>query len=292
MIQVSVIVPVYNSARHIRACLEGLLAQEYPRDGVEIILIDNNSTDASRRIVQEYPEITLLEERSQGAYAARNRGLRHARGELIAFTDADCVPSRDWLRECVSALREPGVGIILGGHRFARESFLLSLLADYEHEQQEYIFNQDDQALYFGRTGNMAVRRELFDQLGPFARRGRGADTLFVRRCVERYGCAAVRYCPQVRVRHLEIDGLRQLYRKYLVYGASRRRYGRLVPVRSLSSRERLQVFRNLVARQQLSVAQAATCFGLLTVGVGCSLLGSAGVATIGRRVDGGAAPA
>src|SRR5262249_3385794 len=99
MPEISVIVPFYNAERYIQDCIRGLLAQNFPENAYEIIMVDNNSTDASTSIVKQQPHITLLTEQKQGAYAARNRGLTAARGSVIAFTDPDCVPDPHWLQQ-------------------------------------------------------------------------------------------------------------------------------------------------------------------------------------------------
>ena len=76
----SVIVPFFNAAAHIRACVEGLLAQDFPFSDYEILMVDNKSTDGSVRIVAEYGRIRLLAEPTQGAYVARNLAAAAAEG--------------------------------------------------------------------------------------------------------------------------------------------------------------------------------------------------------------------
>jgi hypothetical protein len=99
---VSIIVPVYNGSRSIDALLTSLLALDYPADRCEILIVDNKSTDDTCERVQRYP-VTLLEETEiQSSYAARNRGIRAAKGGIIAFTDADCVADPDWLRNLLA----------------------------------------------------------------------------------------------------------------------------------------------------------------------------------------------
>lgn len=265
--RISVIVPFYNSERYIERCIEGLLSQDYPAQEYEVIMVDNGGADRSAGIVQRYPSITLLEEAKRGSYAARNRGLRVAKGDIVAFTDADCVPCRTWLSEIVAAMREPEIGIVLGQRDYEGTSLPLALLEAYENEKHEWVFQSGVPELYYGRTGNMAVRRAIFDELGPFVERDRGSDTIFVRRCVDRRSCAAVRYSPEMRVRHLEINGIRKIYRKYATYGASSREYGRIVEVRTLSDRERMGVFRKVVREERYSWARSALLLSLLALG-------------------------
>ena len=120
---VSVVVPVYNGADTIEGLLQSLLALDYPAECHEIIVVDNGSTDHTRQIVGRYP-VRLLEEReTKGAAAARNKGIRHARCDIIAFTDADCVADPNWLKMLVADHEDPSIGGFVGetrGHEPAR----------------------------------------------------------------------------------------------------------------------------------------------------------------------------
>lgn len=93
----SVIVPFWNAGRYVRRCIESLLSQSLPQSEYELLFIDNNSTDGSDQVVAAFPAVRLLREAKQGSYAARNRGLAEARGEILVFTDPDCaVDSVGW----------------------------------------------------------------------------------------------------------------------------------------------------------------------------------------------------
>ncbi len=265
---ISIVVPFYNAQRYIAACVEALLAQTYPAERCEIIMVDNNSSDGSAEVVRRHARIKLLSEQRQGAYAARNRGLDEVQGEIIAFTDPDCVPASDWLGEVAEAMSDPAVQIVIGSHQFGGRGLLLSMLVAYEEEKKEYTYNSSIKVLYHGHNNNMAVRKRLFDQIGAFVERPRGADTIFVRRCVDQYGCSAVRHIPSMRVRHLEIDSVYKYYSKCSIYRRSRRAYRPMAFVRGLTNRERLLVFRRTVSNQGYSVAEAALLFALLTVGL------------------------
>ncbi len=209
---VSVIVPFYNAEPYIEHCIRGLLAQELPAAEFEILMVDNNSTDRSAEIVARYPRIRLLHEPKQGAYAARNRALEHARGDLLAFTDPDCVPRPDWLSRLLAPLCDPRVQVVIGRSDPASRSPALALLAAWEHQRELYIFGSGDPLLYYGRTNNLATRRIALQAHGPFVEVLRGGDTIFVRRVADRSGCEAVRYMPDARVLHLEIDSLRAYF--------------------------------------------------------------------------------
>jgi glycosyltransferase involved in cell wall biosynthesis len=95
---VSVIIPIYNERENIEKCLKAIKKQTYPR--VEIIVVDNGSTDVSFEIAKNYADKVILEKR-KGISFAKNTGLKAAIGELIATTDADCIPDERWLEELV-----------------------------------------------------------------------------------------------------------------------------------------------------------------------------------------------
>ena len=271
---ISVIVPFYNAGRFIEACIQGLEAQTYGGN-YEIIMVDNNSNDGSADIVRRHPNIRLMTEATQGAYAARNRGLLNASGAIVAFTDPDCVPEPTWLEHIAAELQLPEAHIVLGRRLAASDSTVPSLLMSYEHAKDEFVFSSDVAELYYGHTNNMAVRQETLEELGPFQETQRGADTVFVRRAVERYSCAAVRYCPAACVRHLEVDRLLAYYRKAFIHGLSRHFCGEAPRTRPLTNAERLLLFRRLLTSAEQSWAQAVLLFVLLVGGLVAWELGS-----------------
>ena len=118
--RVSIVVPVLDGEDTIDACLRSLLALDYPEDRREILVVDNGSRDATAAIVARYADrIRALAQPTRGPAAARNRGLAEAGGEVVAFTDADCVVDTQWLRALVAPLDDGGVTIV-GGRILAR----------------------------------------------------------------------------------------------------------------------------------------------------------------------------
>jgi glycosyltransferase involved in cell wall biosynthesis len=109
---VSVIVPAYNAERFVRAAIDSVLAQTYL--SFEVILIDDGSTDGTAAAVQAYGErVRYIRQGNARQAAARNRGIAEARGELVAFLDADDVWREDKLEKQVAMLeRDPGLGLV------------------------------------------------------------------------------------------------------------------------------------------------------------------------------------
>jgi glycosyltransferase involved in cell wall biosynthesis len=209
-------------------------------------------------------------EHKPGSYAARNRGIAESKGAIIAFTDGNCLPNTDWLQQISAAMHSPDVSIIQGSIRFTPDSSTLSMLAAYEWEKAAYIFSSDSKEIYYGYTSNMAVRRCLFDKLGPFLEISRGGDVVFVRRAIEEYSCNIVRYDPDICVFHLEITSVWKYYQKQWIYGRSYHNYSTIASVRPLANKERLQVFKRTIQRMGYSWVKSAYLFFILSLGGIC----------------------
>jgi glycosyltransferase involved in cell wall biosynthesis len=264
---ISVIVPFHNEQHYIEQCIKALLSQNYSQDLYEIIMVDSNSTDVSAEIVRRYPRIRLFRESKAGGYAARNRGIAESSGAIVALTDSDCVPDPDWLERIADAMTESKTQLVQGRTRFAHDSLGLSVLSDYEAEKAAYTFSGESAEIYYGYANNLAVRRSVFNQAGPFVEWQRGADVIFVHRVVAEYSVDAIRYRSDMCVRHLEVTSSLRWFRKLHVYGRSFRRYGRTASARPLNSRERLRVFRATIRHGRYTVGRSLLLFVLLAAG-------------------------
>jgi glycosyltransferase involved in cell wall biosynthesis len=194
---VSIIVPVYNGSRTVDALLISLLALDYPTARREILVVDNKSTDDTRERIKRYP-VTLLEETEiQSSYAARNRGIEAAKGEILAFTDADCVVEPTWLKRLLANHEEPRWGGFAGNivtyppanliERYCvhEKMFDLSSLQKpyfQAHGRGERLCSQVPALDYRSHillpaslinppTANVAYRRIVFEEIGYFDQR-------------------------------------------------------------------------------------------------------------------------
>jgi glycosyltransferase involved in cell wall biosynthesis len=118
--RVSVLICTFNRARLLRDTLGALQSMVRPAEcAVEIVVVDNNSTDNTSAVIAESARagplpVVSLRETSQGKSFALNRGLTHARGDIIALTDDDVLPAPDWLERIVVAFRERDVSFVFG----------------------------------------------------------------------------------------------------------------------------------------------------------------------------------
>jgi glycosyltransferase involved in cell wall biosynthesis len=114
MTSVSVVIPAYNAASTIGDTLNALMRQGQPSAKLETIVVDNGSNDGTLDIVRRFAGVSLLHEDKRGPSAARNRGLRHATGDVVAHLDADTLPTRAWLRSIVAPFNDPQVMLAAG----------------------------------------------------------------------------------------------------------------------------------------------------------------------------------
>lgn len=179
--RVSVIVPVLNGGRRVERCLEALRNQTWPASRLEIIVVDNGSVDDTRARVRDHGAVLMVERSAASPYVARNAGLARARGEVLAFTDADCIPAKDWVEQGLAELERQGADLAGGQVRFsfgehATAGELLDAVKNLDNERSIA-------ELGAAKTGNLFVTRRVFDALGGFAAdRRSGGDVEFTGR--------------------------------------------------------------------------------------------------------------
>jgi len=167
---VSIIVPVYNNEKIIGDCIEALLGQDYPKDRYEVIIIDNNSTDKSAEIIKSYPVQYALEDTIQTSYAARNRGVKSSRGEILAFLDADCIAEKDWLKKGAGGFAEDNIGCVTGEVKSTKpQNYVEEYLCKKDVFSQKSSLNN----FFLPRvvTANTFYRRDVFNKIGFFRER-------------------------------------------------------------------------------------------------------------------------
>jgi len=126
---ISIIIPVYNQADHLKNCLAGIKQQTY--DNYEVIVVNDGSTDNVNQIIKEYKQIfnlklSYFEQANQGAGAARNRGAESAKGEYLLFCDADTIMEPLMLELMLKTLKEnPGASFCYSSFIWGKKKFAL-----------------------------------------------------------------------------------------------------------------------------------------------------------------------
>jgi cellulose synthase/poly-beta-1,6-N-acetylglucosamine synthase-like glycosyltransferase len=232
-----VIVPVKNGEDKIGSLLDSLTQVDYNKDKLEVIVVDGNSTDGTQEMVSQYP-VSLLTEERRGLNAARNTGIKHSEGEIIVFTDSDCVASKDWIRKIVDDFREKEVGCVGGNALGYYDDFLSqysdeSIMPVMRIFKKKQVLSEVKPPLQYPAGCNMAVRREVLERVGFFDESieyGFDEDELVERICKGGYKMVLD---PGVLVKHKHRSSVSELLRQNFRYG---RGIGIVLKVKGLGS--------------------------------------------------------
>ena len=213
--QVSVIVPAYQATDQIGSFINCMRQQSMPPGSFEVILVDNGGNGSLAHLADNSDSLRILTQPKPGSYAARNLGVQAARGQMLAFTDVDCQPARDWLQQAEANLAATqGTLVVLGGRVEItppdRHSHSLFAAHDriYALDQQRAMSEQG-----FFATANLVMHRETFDAVGPFDEHVfSGGDMRWCRRATA-LGFQ-LQYCDAARVQHPARNSLGQLLAK------------------------------------------------------------------------------
>jgi glycosyltransferase involved in cell wall biosynthesis len=167
---VTVIVPTYADWERLALCIEALREQTYPQNYFEVLIVDNNPDDVAPEHLKLPQNFTLIRETKPGSYAARNTGLRLAKGSIIGFTDSDCIPDKNWIENAIAFLElNKGCSRVAGSIQLFSSAprSTVSELYDriYSFQQKEYVKTGGC------ATANLFAYKYLFDTVGLFDER-------------------------------------------------------------------------------------------------------------------------
>lgn len=213
---VSVIIPVFNDARRLQLCLTALENQTYPKHLYEVIVVDNGSdkNENIEGIVAEFGQPKATYESHPGSYAARNKGVSLAKGEVIAFTDADCIPALDWIENGVrNLLQVPNCGLVAGKIEiFFKDSSNITPVELYESitafPQKKLLEQQKG-----GATANVFTFKKVIEKVGLFNPNLKSNGDLEWGRRVYLSGYQQI-YADDTCVAHPARYSLKQLYNR------------------------------------------------------------------------------
>ncbi len=119
--KVSVIVPCHNEARHIQNCLKALQNQSVP---CEVIVVDDASSDQTPSMVKQFKKVKFFRQSKKGPAAARNLGAQKAKGAILVFTDADCVPEKNFVEEMLRLFEDEEVVGVQGAYKTLQKNWM------------------------------------------------------------------------------------------------------------------------------------------------------------------------
>ena len=161
----SVIIPAYNARNTIEKCMLALTNQSIPKENYEVIVIDDGSTDNTSDIVKRFP-VRYIYQSNKGPATARNTGAKEAKGEIILFTDSDCIPGKNWIEEMVMPFNNPEVMAVKGAYKTKQRS-LTARLAQIEFEERFEMLKKVE-SIDMVDTYSAAYRKSVFLSLGGF----------------------------------------------------------------------------------------------------------------------------
>ncbi len=162
---VSVVIPAFNAEDTLKDCLDALANQSYLRGKYEILVIDDGSTDATPDIAESGADRVIYQE-NQGPAIARNTGVDAARGEIILFTDADCVACETFVEQMINPLADPAVVGVKGAYR-THQKRMWARFAQIEFEER-YAKLAKTEFIDFVDSHAAAFRKDVFLEVGGF----------------------------------------------------------------------------------------------------------------------------
>jgi glycosyltransferase involved in cell wall biosynthesis len=223
--RVSLLVPIRNEERYIARCLDGLAAQDYPFDRMEVLVIDGASSDRTREVVASYrdrlPGLRILENPERTVPYAMNRGIRVAQGDAIVRVDGHCVLAPDYVRRCVEVLLETHAHCVGGPMRCTGEGYwgvAIAAAMSSRFGVGNVLFRREDyrgpaDTVYLG-----AWPRDVFGQIGLFdAELSNNQDDELAYRL--RKGGGLVFLDPSIRSLYFARTSIPHLWRQYYRYG-------------------------------------------------------------------------
>lgn len=163
--KVSVVVCAYNAERTMDSCLASLKELNYPN--YEVIVVNDGSRDRTLEITQRYDYVRLINQENKGLSVARNVGMAAATGEIMAYTDSDCMVDPDWLTYLVAKFLSSGVAAVGGPNLSPPEDSLVPACVAVSPGVPTHILLSDEVAEHIAGC-NMAFRREILEEINGF----------------------------------------------------------------------------------------------------------------------------
>jgi glycosyltransferase involved in cell wall biosynthesis len=162
---ISLIIPAYNEQELLPACLDAVMANIAGK-AIEIIVVDNNSTDGTREVIERYPTVTRVFEQRKGITRARQRGLEESHGDILAYVDADTRPPAGWIEQIWDEFgRDPDLACLSGPYSFYDLGGIRNRISTGWFTAARPIYRMTG---YLMVGGNFAIRRDVLKRMGGF----------------------------------------------------------------------------------------------------------------------------
>lgn len=221
----SIIIPTYNRPEQLAQCLEAIACLDYPKENFEVIVVDDGSKTSLKRAIEPSTQqinLTLIKQDNAGPATARNTGATQARGQYLAFTDDDCIPTPDWLSNLAAGFATAPETMI-GGRTINQlennpystaSQLLIDCLYSYHQSSPQRAKSN------FFTANNLALPSQIFHSIGGFDTdfsQAAGEDREFGDRWLH-HGYEMI-YAPEVIVYHAHHLTLPTFWRQHFNYG-------------------------------------------------------------------------
>ncbi|GBD25089.1 Putative mycofactocin biosynthesis glycosyltransferase MftF [bacterium HR30] len=214
--KISVVICAYNAERTMDACLASLRELRYPN--YEVIVVNDGSTDGTEAIARRYPEFRLLSQPNKGLSAARNAGLEAARGEIVAYTDSDCVADPDWLTYLAYKFASSDFAGVGGPNLPPPEDSATAAYVAAAPGGPTHVLLDDEVAEHIPGC-NMAFRKSALEHIGGFdpVHRAAGDDVDVCWRLQD--AGYRIGFSPAAQVWHFRRNTIRAYLKQQMGYG-------------------------------------------------------------------------
>lgn len=223
--EVSVIIPTYNEELHIARCLDSILTGDYPKDSLEILVIDGISTDRTREAIQEYSEnhpcIRLLENPKRIQAAAMNIGLHETKGEIIIGMSAHALYAPDYIRQSVTLLQQTNAACVGGlmaatGSDYVSNGIAIAMTSPFGIGDARYRYSDREEWVDTVFAGCWYKR--TLEAIGGFNEEWVVNEDYELNYRLRQAG-GRILFSPKIRCQYFVRSSLKALARQYFRYG-------------------------------------------------------------------------
>ena len=229
---ISVIMPVRNEAKHIHDTLTQIIKQDYPVDAFEVLVVDGESTDGTRAIVEalakKHPQVRLLANPNRWSSAARNVGVQAAKGNLILIVDGHChVPDEHLLEAVADAFKRSGADCLgrpqpqdIQNASSLQRAIAAARSSWLGHHPSSFIYSSEERIVP-AHSVAVAYRKEVFDDVGLFDESFDACEDVELNHRVDQANLRCL-FTPKIAVHYEPRGSLRGLFRQLVRYGRGR----------------------------------------------------------------------
>lgn len=268
-IKISVVIPVYNDQKRIKRVLESLRKQTY-KEPFEIIVVNDYSTDETKEIAKKYAKV-ITNEKNKGPAFSRNKGIKAAKGEIIAFTDSDCIVANNWLEEIDNVMKSKKMSALMGYVKIPKSTFIGEAISAIGYPaggslgyDKMYEVSKEGLTNHIS-TCNCAIRKAVFEKEGLFDETyptpGR-EDTEFAIRIWKNKH--KILYAKNVKIIHEPRTSIRSVYNMNFARGRGTYHFKKKVPEMDYFLKLRVWSTMNIIKKNFFSLKFPLICFLIL----------------------------